>query len=556
MEPLPRVALVVMPVVNVDRPSISIAKLRSVVDRELADRVSTEVHYVCHDFAEYMAEGRDLGELSLHDVLLDNQHLGLPDWLFRQEAFPEAEDNTERYFRRFFPGRTPARQEFVSAILERRAGLGAFLEEMIDRYRLDQARIVGFTSLFVQGGAVFAMARRLKERNPDVTIVVGGQNCDSPMGEEYARNVAALDYVFSGPGLVSFPAFVRHQLDGDLEACRALNGVFTAETVEREPSARAGDELDIDVEVPVDYSEFFASFERRFGDTDAVPQVHLETSRGCWWGEKSHCTFCGLNGETMAYRAMKPELAIRQFRDLFDPLPGEDADLLRGRQHPAAQLRRRGAAAHRRPRGHQDLLRGEGEPLTRGAARDGRLRRGLDPARHRGLLDREPEADGQGRDGLRQPAPLEELPAVRHRPDLESARRLPRRESVGLREVRRRPAAGDAPAAAQGRRAAPLRPLQPLSLQGRGVRPRPGPGRVLLVLLPVPPGVDREPGLLLHRRELRRAALRAHADLAGADAGARARLARPLGDGRGATSGSTSATESRGRCSSSTASGP
>ena len=34
-------------------------------------------------------------------------------------------------------------------------------------------------------------------------------------------------------------------------------------------------------------------------------------------GKKAHCTFCGLNGGTMAYRAMEPAAAIRQFEELF-----------------------------------------------------------------------------------------------------------------------------------------------------------------------------------------------------------------------------------------------
>jgi len=32
----------------------------------------------------------------------------------------------------------------------------------------------------------------------------------------------------------------------------------------------------------------------------------LETSRGCWWGAKHHCTFCGLNGGTMQFRSKSP----------------------------------------------------------------------------------------------------------------------------------------------------------------------------------------------------------------------------------------------------------
>ena len=36
----------------------------------------------------------------------------------------------------------------------------------------------------------------------------------------------------------------------------------------------------------------------------------FETSRGCWWGERMHCTFCGLNGATMSYRSKSPRRAV------------------------------------------------------------------------------------------------------------------------------------------------------------------------------------------------------------------------------------------------------
>jgi ribosomal peptide maturation radical SAM protein 1 len=35
-----------------------------------------------------------------------------------------------------------------------------------------------------------------------------------------------------------------------------------------------------------------------------------ESSRGCWWGARQHCTFCGLNGETMAFREKSPDRVI------------------------------------------------------------------------------------------------------------------------------------------------------------------------------------------------------------------------------------------------------
>jgi ribosomal peptide maturation radical SAM protein 1 len=42
----------------------------------------------------------------------------------------------------------------------------------------------------------------------------------------------------------------------------------------------------------------------------------LETSRGCWWGEKNHCRFCGLNEHELPYRAKSPERALAEILHL------------------------------------------------------------------------------------------------------------------------------------------------------------------------------------------------------------------------------------------------
>ena len=59
-------------------------------------------------------------------------------------------------------------------------------------------------------------------------------------------------------------------------------------------------------EVPLpDYDEYFARLEASSLAETLGPLVEIpfESARGCWWGERSHCTFCGLNGTSMAYRS-------------------------------------------------------------------------------------------------------------------------------------------------------------------------------------------------------------------------------------------------------------
>jgi ribosomal peptide maturation radical SAM protein 1 len=45
-------------------------------------------------------------------------------------------------------------------------------------------------------------------------------------------------------------------------------------------------------------------------------QLPFETSRGCWWGEKNHCTFCGLNRSGMEFRAKSVDNVLEQLEAL------------------------------------------------------------------------------------------------------------------------------------------------------------------------------------------------------------------------------------------------
>src|SRR5207249_2694875 len=44
--------------------------------------------------------------------------------------------------------------------------------------------------------------------------------------------------------------------------------------------------------------------------------IPFETARGCWWGAKHHCTFCGLNALGMAYRSKSPARVLQGIDDL------------------------------------------------------------------------------------------------------------------------------------------------------------------------------------------------------------------------------------------------
>jgi ribosomal peptide maturation radical SAM protein 1 len=49
--------------------------------------------------------------------------------------------------------------------------------------------------------------------------------------------------------------------------------------------------------------------------------IFYESSRGCWWGDKHKCAFCGLNGENNAYRYKSAERVFADLRVLREKYP-------------------------------------------------------------------------------------------------------------------------------------------------------------------------------------------------------------------------------------------
>ncbi len=194
-----------------------------------------------------------------------------------------------------------------------------------------QPRIVGFTSVFQQHLASLALAKRLKARLPDTFIVMGGANCEATMGVETVRQFAFVDAVVSGEADQVFAELavrmVRRRVDrGHLRASSRRRRSPGPAGLGPAPTAPAVTDLDA-LPYP-DYTDFFAQFERsRFGKT-WQPSVFVETSRGCWWGERMHCTFCGLNGATMAFRSKSAPRALDELTHLATSYPGCDIQVV------------------------------------------------------------------------------------------------------------------------------------------------------------------------------------------------------------------------------------
>lgn len=307
-----RVVLINMPFADLQYPSFALSQLKTVLCEELGGAVTVEILYLNQEFANVF----DLDAYRAISVDLGVQATGIGEWIFRQVAFPDVPGNEDEYFARYWA--PPSAGPFRDLIRRERRLAERFCVDAVGRHNLASADVVGFTSMFAQIMPSLGLARVLKDANPRVLTVIGGANCEAPMGLPLLANDTRIDYVFSGPALVTFPRFVQAVASGDMDACEHVAGIVTRNNF-REAAARSssGAERPIDSVVRPDFSEFYAAFNANCLLKGIDPILLFETSRGCWWGEKAHCTFCGLNGSAMAYRPMNPGSALELLEELI-----------------------------------------------------------------------------------------------------------------------------------------------------------------------------------------------------------------------------------------------
>ncbi len=210
------------------------------------------------------------------------------------------------------------------------AHVGPFLDQCMSAVDWGGAAIVGFATTFQQTMPSLCLARRIKAAHPNVTIVFGGAACEGAMGIELARQFPEIDYVFLGEADLTFPAVVEQILaGGPVTLPPSVVGRRKDDAVpasgDRPPSAALHcadaaaaphDELllvrNLD-ELPYpDFDDYFARWESSPLRAEVEPLLFYETSRGCWWGEKHHCKFCGLNGASLAFRSKGPARAVEE----------------------------------------------------------------------------------------------------------------------------------------------------------------------------------------------------------------------------------------------------
>jgi ribosomal peptide maturation radical SAM protein 1 len=302
MTPPVRCLLVSMPWASVDRPSLALGTLVA---------VGKAARHHVRAWEPTLELAAALGP-ELYQLFAETPSLfGLAEHLFACDTFGASDLDSDQFLAQIgqrLPEGSRARLEQL-----RDQDIPRFLDACVARVLELGADVVGFSCTFNQLAPSLALARRLKLQWPELRILFGGGSVHGEMGRELARAFPDwVDHVFLGEADESFGAALDClALHGDIVS---IAGVTAHDVV----VADAPPVQNMDA-IPVpDYRHYFAARADWSSEYDLPPVSALpfESSRGCWWGERSHCTFCGLNGIGMQYRQKSTTRVIEDLEDL------------------------------------------------------------------------------------------------------------------------------------------------------------------------------------------------------------------------------------------------
>jgi ribosomal peptide maturation radical SAM protein 1 len=293
-----KVLLVTMPWHSLSYPSLALSILKRKAEIELP-HVTVDQSYASLEFAEYVeALAPDPGWAVRYNSLGDTVFSGLGDWIFSSALKCKiAADLGEMRRAVLANGLDPA---FVTR-LHRIAP--DFIERMANDVVQRNYDLVAFTSTFMQNAASLAAAKAIKARSPSTLIAMGGANCDGVQGTTLHRSFRFLDFVIRGEGERAFIGLLK-AIEDDVEPT-SVTGLCWRRADEDVVNADSG-LLPITEMVEPNFWRYFETLAASPLRTYISPQLILEAARGCWWGEKHHCTFCGLNGSGMKFRSKDP----------------------------------------------------------------------------------------------------------------------------------------------------------------------------------------------------------------------------------------------------------
>ncbi len=333
------ISLVNMPFYTINHPSISLGLLKAILKRDGLSSKITYGNLLISDylflefFRDLLAEkfqGKENFQITgkiFFDLMSKWENKFLCDWLFAPLIFPEYKNNIDWYMKYlfndkiFFHNLQSDRIKKMLLNLQKKAK--TFLINLAVHILEDSPPVVGCSSIHCQYIPSLALLKIIKDINPETITLMGGSHFQHITSVTTHKTYSFIDYIVSGeadniisPLVLSILEKETSLLEKELMSCVTgpehrikgypEDGIMSIkESFKNLP--------------PPDYDDYFETLKSLTHLKYMInPSLLFEASRGCWWGEKKPCAFCGFNRVGYRYRTKDVQQVIYELEYLSE----------------------------------------------------------------------------------------------------------------------------------------------------------------------------------------------------------------------------------------------
>jgi ribosomal peptide maturation radical SAM protein 1 len=302
------VALVSMPTLAARFPSFQLALLKPTLER---------AGFSVEPLSLFLRFGERIG-WRLNEALANVYPCMAGEWIWTKAAFGEFGDTSE-YFHHYQSNFNAICMEAgcttEDIVQVRENDVFKFVDWALQEIDWSSFGLVGFTIVFQQMVASLALAKALKRKHPELPIIFGGATFEDDIAFEILSRNPEVDFIHCGDADLSFPEVVSRVYSG--RPMTGLRGMMWRENGKVVYEGRAPNFADLDQTPIPDFDEYFgmrnrSGYDRYQGAREVM--LPIETARGCWYGMKNHCTFCGLNRAGMEFRSKSPDRVLEMLK--------------------------------------------------------------------------------------------------------------------------------------------------------------------------------------------------------------------------------------------------
>lgn len=296
-----KVLLVSMPFAGVNIPSIQLGALESYLRERNVDITTKHLYLKAAEFYTIR---------NYNYLIYPPNDSYTAQMVFSRYVFPEHWKKNVDKFREYY-NKNNRKQNFTFDEYVQKTD--DFYNWVISSINFKLYDIIGFTLNYGQFLPSLTIAKKIKERYPDKTIVLGGSRTNGELGKKVLETFSYIDFVVSGDGEEPL-----YRLAADFDNYKSIpNLIFKNEKdIVWNNSKNLIDLNDLPIPTYESYYQELSSaspeIQQFFSYNGKLP---IEISRGCWWNK---CSFCNLNIQHKKYREKNVDRIVKEIDFLSD----------------------------------------------------------------------------------------------------------------------------------------------------------------------------------------------------------------------------------------------